>query len=159
MKRLFCLVLSTLALAVLAAPAGADPVAADPYAITPEVGPWVICAASYMGEDSLNLAHQMVEHLRTDYHLPAYLFDRGDAERQAYLEEHRQKEAYYGGIHLPFRHPKFTPSCAVLIGGYPDVESANSALLKVKKLQAPTIKLSSCTGKETKITRTMKWCG
>ena len=143
MKRLLCLVVPAVALAGLVVPARADPVAAaDPYAITPDAGPWVICAASYMGEEAANLSHQMAERLRTDYHLAAYVFDRGDAERQKDLEEHRQKEALWQ-VRLPFRHPQYTPNYAVLIGGFADIDAANAALLKVKKLEAPVLKLSS----------------
>jgi hypothetical protein len=142
MKRLLCLVLPAMALTGLIVAARADPVVADPYAITPEAGPWVICAASYVGEDSSNLSHQMAERLRTDYHLAAYIFDRGDAERQKDYEEHLQEEKAWG-VHLPFRHPRYTPNCAVLIGGFASLEEANAALLKVKKLDAPLVKLSS----------------
>jgi hypothetical protein len=142
MKRLFCLAVSGVALAGLIVPAGADPVAADPYAITAEAGPWVICAASYTGEEAYNLSHQMAERLRKDYHLAAYVFDRGDAERQQDLEAHRKKEQFYG-VKLPFRHPHYTASCAVLIGGFANMDEANAALLKVKKLDAPALKLSN----------------
>jgi hypothetical protein len=142
MRRLFCLAVSGVALAGLIVSAGADPRAADPYAITADAGPWVICAASYIGEEAHNLSHQMAERLRKDYHLAAYVFDRGDAERQQDLEMHRKKEQFYG-VTLPFRHPQYTASCAVLIGGFANMEEANAALLKVKKLEAPALKLSN----------------
>lgn len=131
-----------LVLAVLVRSAAADP-AADPYAVTPEAGAWMICAASYMGEEAPSLAHKLVEQLRAKHRLPAYVFNRGDDEKRKDEEEHKKKEAALGGVHLPFRHPRYTEQCAVLIGGYPDMQAANAALLKVKKLPAPDLKLST----------------
>jgi hypothetical protein len=144
MNRLLCPVGLALALAFPIEPANADPAPADPYAITPDVGPWVICAASYCNGDARYVADQMVEQLRTKHNLPAYVFDRGDAERQKDWEEHLKLERSLGeGVHLPFKHPRYTPSCAVLIGGYPDMESATAALAKVKQLPCPELKLSN----------------
>jgi hypothetical protein len=96
-----------------------------------------------MGEEAPGLARQLVEQLRNRHGLAAYTFDRGDAERQHDLEEHRKLEQAYGGIHLPFRHPRYTPQIAVLIGGYPDLDAANAALARVKKLPPPDIKLTT----------------
>jgi hypothetical protein len=133
----------TLALALIVGPALGNP-PADPYAITPEAGPWVICAASYMNEEAPRLAHLMAEQLRSKYGLQAYVFDRGDAERQQALAEHKKKEAALGpDIHLPFRHPRFNQSCAVLIGGFADLDAANAALSRVRKLKAPELTLSN----------------
>jgi hypothetical protein len=142
MRRGLCLTVPAVALAVLAGLAAADPVAADPYAITPDAGPWVICAASYMGEDASNLAHQLAEQLRTRHGLPAYVFDRGDEEKRRDRAEHAKKEAFYG-VQLPFRHPRYMSQFAVLIGGYPDMDAAKAAMVGVKKLPPPDLKLSN----------------
>ncbi len=141
MKRFSCLLVPAVAVGVFAGLAPADP-AADPLAITPEAGAWVICAGSYMGEEASGLAHQLAEQLRTRHNLPAYIFDRGDDELKQYQEEHRRREAALGpDIHLPFRHPRVTSQFAVLIGGFADIDSANAALAKVKKLPQPDLKL------------------
>jgi hypothetical protein len=133
---------SAAALAGLAAPAAADP--ADRYTITPDVGPWAICVASYVGEEAPNLAHQLAEQLRTRDHLAAYVFDRGDEERKRDWEEHLKKEATLGdGIKLPFKHPRYTQSCAVLIGGFTDMDAATAALQKVRELPEPKLVLSN----------------
>jgi hypothetical protein len=143
MKPLLCLTVPAVVVAVLALSAAAEPVA-DTYAISPDAGPWVICAASFLDGEAIGLAHQLVDQLRSRYHLQAYIFDWGDDEKQKDLEEHRKKEALLGGgIHLPFRHPVYRPSCAVLIGGFSDMESATAALAKVKLLPRPDLKLSN----------------
>src|SRR6266487_4232689 len=63
---------------------------ADPqkdYSVTPEVGTWMICAASYMGETAPKMAHDLVLELRRDpYDLPAFVFNRGAEERRKIQE-------------------------------------------------------------------------
>jgi hypothetical protein len=123
---------------------------ADPtkdYPVTPEVGSWMICAASYMGDDAPKLAHALVLELRSQYDLPAYVFNRGDAERRQMREEsdrkrRQQEEAIrqqglQPGIPLPVRHVRVQEQCAVLIGGYKDIDAARNALEKIKKLPNP----------------------
>jgi hypothetical protein len=141
MKRLLLAVVAVSCVLCVSALDAADP-APDPYAITADAGPWVICAASFMNEEAPGLAHQLAEQLRTKYQLAAYVFDRGDAERQKDLEEHRKREEMYG-VKLPFRHPRYTQTCAVLIGGFQDMDAANAALKKIKTLPAPDLKLST----------------
>src|SRR3989442_15570356 len=71
---------------------------ADPqkdYSVTPEVGTWMICAASYMGETAPKMAHDLVLELRRDYDLPAFVFNRGAEERrkiQEDLENQRRRQ-------------------------------------------------------------------
>jgi hypothetical protein len=120
---------------------------ADPrkdYAITPEVGPWTICAASFMGEDAQMHAHNLVLELRTRCGLPAYVFNHGAEERraqQAELDQQRQQQRRYLeslGLHpdnsLPLRHVRIEDQYAVLIGGYPDIDAAHRELERIKKL-------------------------
>src|SRR5437870_6644752 len=65
-------------------------VEADPnkdYKVTPDVGPWMICATCYEGELATQLGHEMVLELRSRFDLPAYVMNKGEAERRRQLEE------------------------------------------------------------------------
>jgi hypothetical protein len=143
-----------LPVAVVALLAGHDRacarVEADPqkeYVITPGVGPWAICVASFMGEASQQFAHNLVLELRTKYDLPAYVYNRGAEERraqQAELENRRQKQreqlermGAHADIALPVRTVHIEEQYAVLIGGYPDMDTAHSELERIKKMSAP----------------------
>jgi hypothetical protein len=123
---------------------------ADPtkdYPVTPEVGTWMVCAASYMGDDAPKLAHALVLELRGQYDLPAFVFNHGDAERRQMREEldrkrRQQEEALrqqglQPGVPLPPRSVRIQEQCAVLIGGYKDMDAARNALEKIKKLPNP----------------------
>jgi hypothetical protein len=123
---------------------------ADPqkeYNVTPEVGPWMVCAASYMGETAPKMAHALVLELRRDYDLPAFVFNHGAEERKKIEEElqnqrRRQEELLrQQGLHpdqpLRPRGVRIQDQCAVLIGGYKDMETARAALDKIKKLPNP----------------------
>ena len=118
-------------------------VEADPskdYRITPEVGPWVICAASYTGPSAAVLAKQLVLQIRQRDNLPAYYFDRGEKERreqEEYLNQFRQR----AGPDVRLRKVRIPDQYAVLIGGYPDMDSARRALNTVKRLKPPELKL------------------
>src|SRR5262245_3875049 len=122
MKRVFFL--ATLALAGFVVPASAqslvsDLPAKDPNAITPDAGPWVICVASYRGEEARNLAAQMAAQVRERHQMAAYVFDRGDAQMRQDWQEHLQREKACNlppDVHLPFRHPRYPINCAVLVG-------------------------------------------
>jgi hypothetical protein len=145
MKRLLFRTVPALVLGVACVWGGVAPgQQADPYAITPEAGPWVICVTSYMGEEAPGLARQLVEQLRKDHRLPAYVYDRGDAERKEW-EECLKKTTRPGRENVT-RRLQYTQNCAVLIGGFKDMEAANAALPKVKALPAPDLKDS--TGKK-----------
>jgi hypothetical protein len=116
--------------------------ATDPYAVTPEAGPWVICVTSYMGEEAPGLARQLVEQLRRDHHMAAYVFDRGDAEKKEW-EAYLKLSATPGVENPRVRHVRYTQNCAVLIGGFKDFDAANTALAGVKALPEPNLKLST----------------
>jgi hypothetical protein len=149
MKRfLFALAgLAVWALASLAqAPAGADP--NQVYAITPAVGPWTICVASFTGEPAAKLAHDLVVELRTKYRLPAYLYNRGDEQRRQQQwelqEKRRQQEealrrAGLNPVDVPLRNrtARIEEQFAVLVGGYKDMDSASRDLKRIKQLKAP----------------------
>jgi hypothetical protein len=146
-----------LAATVVVRSAPAPRVDADPnqaYPVTPEVGPWMICAAHFNGVSAPQLAHQMVMLIRTNRQmpLPAYVFNYADEERRkqrAILDQ--QAPAFVtpvaapGEIVVPIpRHRlviRVEEQCAVMIGGYPDEKTAHEALLAVKKLPPPALKV------------------
>lgn len=117
-------------------------VEADPskeYRIGPEAGPWMILAASYSGPNAPTLARQLALQLRRRDNLAAWVFNKGEEERQRqrqYLQEmHRLcPEGRTRVVRIP-------EQCAVLIGGFPDMDSATKALKQVKKLDPPRLDL------------------
>ena len=75
-----------LALAAAGAARAAPPVDADPnrdYPVTPEAGPWMICAAYFTGPTAPDLAKQMVQQIRSRYNLPAYVFNYADEDARS----------------------------------------------------------------------------
>ena len=147
-----CLVLAATA-SVRSAPA--PRVDADPnkaYPVTPEVGPWMICAAHFNGVSAPQLAHQMVMLIRSRYNMPAYIFNYADEERKrqrALLEQQAPAfvtpEALPGEVVVPIPRHRLTirveEQCAVMIGGYADEKTAHEALVYVKKLPPPDLKV------------------
>jgi hypothetical protein len=145
--RRFLFALAGLAAAVATVPAQEGTIPRD-YFITPEVGAWTICAASFSGETSIKMACDLVTELRNQYRLKAYLFNRGDQERRQQAQEIEQKrklQALYlrnagldpTDIHLPVRRHRIIDQYVVLIGGYSDMRSARHELDRIKKLQPP----------------------
>jgi len=109
----------------------------SPFAVKPDSGLWMICAAHYTGPYAAYLADQVVQQLR-GRHINCFIFN--------YADEHRRKENEENMRRLHenpdgFR-PRFTrveEQCAVLIGGFKDMESARKALPTVKKLAPPKV--------------------
>jgi hypothetical protein len=136
MKRFLCALAVGLALLALAQRGMSGPrVEADPnklYPITPDVGQWVICAASYMGEDARELARQTIHQLRRRDNLPAYFYDYSEQER-------KDMENYLQG--RKGRKVRIQDQCGVLIGGFKDEKSARDALNDVKRLKMPDLNL------------------
>jgi hypothetical protein len=127
--------LITLAVVALAGHGFAGPrVECDPnklYPITPDVGPWVISAASYMGPNARQLAREVVYQLRRRDNMPAYFFDYSEKEREElanYLKDRKRPG-----------HVRIQDQCGVLIGGYPDADTARKMLTEVKKLKIPDL--------------------
>lgn len=104
-----------------------------PFVITPEAGPWLICVASYSGPEAAQKAHDLVQDIRNRYRLPAYVFNRGEKERQAEQERLRQLKSQMPGGR--FRTVRIEDQYAVLVGGYKDIDSARKALDDIKKLK------------------------
>jgi len=119
----------------------AGPVDTDPnkeYLLTADAGPWLICAASYVGPKSKELAHEMVMQIRHLYHLPAYVLNRGEEERKKQQEEFERLRAQHPDAKGPIRRTRIEDQCAVLVGGYKDIDSAHKALIEFKKLPPPS---------------------
>jgi hypothetical protein len=140
-RSLFALV-GVAAVLAAAGPGQAAPrVEADPnneYRVTPDAGPWLIIVKSYQGPQGRQLAHDLILLVRRRDNLPAYLFVRGEEER-------RQQEAYIANIRRlcpdverpRIRRVRIEEEYAVLVGGYPDIDSARRALDGVKRLKPP----------------------
>ncbi len=113
------------------------------YAVTPEAGPWLICAASYQGDSAPELAFLLCGYLRQK-HYPAYVYNRGTAERKKLQDELDQWRSDHPGMprRLMLAHPQ-EEQLAVLIGGFKDVDAARAQLDKVRKWDLPDIKLQS----------------
>jgi hypothetical protein len=113
------------------------------YAVAAEAGPWMICVASYQGESAPELAYQLCTYLRQK-HQPAYVYNRGSAERKKLQDELDQQQKLCPG--LPRRrklaHPE-EEQLAVLLGGFRDIDAANAQLKRVRAWDLPDIKLKS----------------
>lgn len=138
MKRLMCVVILGL---IAASPTVAAPVDANPtsdYTIRPEAGPWMIYVHSYTGPKAKELAHEMCLEIRSKYNLPAWIFNRGEEERQKqreYVEKIRNLTDQTPGARIRVVH--IEEQCAVLVGGYKDMDAARSALDGIKRLKPP----------------------
>jgi hypothetical protein len=132
---LACLVIGV---AANSAPARTE---ADPnkeYAITPEAGPWMILVTTYVGSEAPQLAHQMILEIRSRYDLPAYLVNRGAEQRRKQQDELDQVRKQFPNYTGPIRHTRVQEQCAVLVGGYKDMDAAHRALREIKKLPPPS---------------------
>lgn len=125
------------------------------FAITPQAGQWVVLVASFMGEQSGQLAYDFTLELRQHYHLNAYIYNRSadqrreaEADRQKTIQHEMEIVREHGGdpeqvhLHVPRIHVQ--DQYAVVIGGYPDVDAAHDALLKIRKLPPPSKRFMDC---------------
>lgn len=129
------------------APAAPDPT--REYLVTPAQGSWMVCVAYYSGEDAPIDAVRLVQELWTGYQMRAFIFNYGAEERRKEMEHRkeviRQKLEYLRKMnvepdpHLKIRvpHMHIEEQCAVLVGGFKDIESARRALDAIKKLKPP----------------------
>jgi hypothetical protein len=118
-------------------------------AVQPGCGPWMICLHWYSGPEAPKLARDMVMELRSnpDYQLPAYVFTKGVEECQAelkraaeYVQRERARLAAAGcpaDTHIRVPMVRYEIQCAVLVGGYKDMDAAHRALEQLKKLKPP----------------------
>jgi hypothetical protein len=116
---------------------------ADGYEVSAQLGPWMICVASFTGPESPAEARRLADHLRERDKLPAYVFNWADDARQKEKEEYERRLAElrkeHPGATIPFKHTRHNDYCAVLVGGYPDLDAANAALARIKKLPPPEV--------------------
>jgi hypothetical protein len=127
------------------------PAGASAYTVTPQAGPWMICVASYSGPPSQGLAEELAQEIRTQFHLPAFVFNRSAEEKQReqdriasiraaqkkYLEEHNLP----ADTRLPpVKTVRIEDQYAVVVGGYKDDAAARKTLDDIRKLQ-PSQKL------------------
>jgi len=98
-----------------------------------------------------HLAIEFVSVLRRDYKLPAYMFNRGDEERKKEEErverERKQREELFRqlGGELPRKTYRkrllhIQDQYIVLVGGYPDQDSARRDLDRIRKFDLPADK-------------------
>jgi hypothetical protein len=148
MKRLLFALAGLAVLALVST--GQARVEADPnqeYNITPADGEWMILIASYRGELAAQQAHTLVLEMRSEYGLPAFVFDRSAIEREEQrkdieaqkheIQQWMQAHGCQSNQALPVRVRRIEEQRAVLIGGYKDMETARRALDEIRKLPPP----------------------
>jgi hypothetical protein len=139
-RALFVLAgLACVGLAVIAR-AGVEADPGKEYVVNPQIGAWVICAATYRGDDAPELARKLVRELRSHYNLAAWVWDKGEEERQKQRDRWRQLHEQYKDAQVPLRGYHIEEQCAVLIGGYKDMDAARRELDRIKNLKPPSDK-------------------
>jgi hypothetical protein len=130
-------------------PAGIEPersrtpaAPANPYPLPADAGPWLICAAHYIGFDGATLAKQLVEELRNKHNLKAWIYNRGEEERRKQDEEwQRYKAQFPPDTPLRRRGVRIQDEWAILVGNFPDFKAASEFLPTIKDLPIPNLKL------------------
>lgn len=128
----------------------------SPYAVTPAAGHWLICVPiNYSGNTGGQLANDLVTELRSHYRLPAYLYNKGTAERQkeqARIDQLRHQQQDFLKQMGVTEMPKFRiktvhieDEYVVLIGGpkngWRTMDEATKALKDIRGLKQPSAKL------------------
>jgi hypothetical protein len=113
--------------------------------VTPESGAGMIFIYSYDEAKGPSLARALALELRQNYQLPAFVWNYGDDERKAELkrvqeEMERRKEAMRragltGEVRIRVPHMKVRVQCAVLVGGYRDIDAARRDVERIRKLK------------------------
>src|SRR5262249_13524707 len=113
--------------------------------VTPAQGPWMICIASYTGPESPQLARLLATELRGAYKLSAFVWNHGSEERRKedervkqLLEQQRKFYTEMGvapETKIRVKRMHIDEQCAVLVGGYKDVETARRTLDLIKKMK------------------------
>ena len=70
------------------------PVGRSALTVSPQAGPWMICAASFGGPESRGMAEELATEIRSHYHLPSYVFNRTAEERRVEKERVTLKAEY-----------------------------------------------------------------
>src|SRR5262245_24484045 len=140
MQRHFAWALVVICLVAGTSRAGVE---ADPnkeYPICPEAGPYMICVTSYVGDKAPELAHEMVLEIRSRFNLNAYVLNKGADEKRKQREEAARKRAEFfsafpdANVPVRMRVTRIEEQCAVLVGGFKDMGTAERALKDVRKL-------------------------
>src|SRR5205823_209829 len=118
----------------------------------PEAGPWLILIHSYTEPNAPSLARALALELRGEnFRLPAYVWNYGEKERKEELERVRQErerqkeliqqarrylppDAEVAPVPIRVQKMLLRVQCAVLVGGYRDVETARRELERLRKL-------------------------
>jgi hypothetical protein len=108
---------------------------ATEYIVTPDAGPWMVCVASYTGENAGAQAHDLVLEIRQKYKLPAFLLNRSAELRAQQEAELRRLREEAPGRRI--KTVRIEDQFAVLVGGYKDMEAAHKAQTSIKNLPAP----------------------
>ncbi len=121
-------------------------VEADPnkeYLVTAKEGPWMIYVASYRGPEDhedpalrpREMARRLVHELRSEYKLPAYMYNRTAERRREQAKALAEWHRKYGDA--PARKIRIPDEWAVLVGNYKDMDDAAKALARLKKQPPP----------------------
>src|ERR1043166_2611300 len=102
--------------------------------VTKDVGPWMILVMSYSGPEAAQRARKFVEIARTNYKLPAYVFNYGAEEKAKELERVRKlieerkealkKEGLDTTLPIRVKVAHIDEHVGILIGGFPTQEAA-----------------------------------
>jgi hypothetical protein len=123
------------------------------YTVTPQAGPYLICATCYnghaFGDKAQTLAEELVREIRTRYGLQAYVFNHATEQRRQekeridrQLADWRKRAAEAGALPEskppPVKTHHIYDQYAVFVGipgGYKDQETARKDLDRIRKLQ------------------------
>jgi hypothetical protein len=109
------------------------------YTITPQAGQWMVCATCFVGPLAPQLAREMVEEIRSQHRVPAYIWNKGEEEKLKERERLRKIHEQYGDVanSVKLHTIRIKDECAVLVGGFKDQESAAKALRLIKAWPTP----------------------
>jgi hypothetical protein len=132
--------------------------AGENYEVTAGLGPWLILLTSYTdtfadGEgaatkDGQEMAIKLVKELRSQYRLPAYIYNYTDPERKEeetrvrqLIDQQRKYLAQIGDLSttatIHVRRRRFRDNYGVFVGGYASREAAEKEMKRIKKLPPP----------------------
>ena len=122
----------------------------QPIEITQDKGPWMIMCASFVGEEGLQQAKELVHELRSEYGVEAYLhaknFDFSHTVAGIGWEKYTRADGTesYRQPRMRAAHSDSFEEYAVLVGNFssPQEGKAQRALEQIKRLKPKTIEVS-----------------
>lgn len=97
----------------------AKPIASETFALSEEDGPWLILAATFVGENSKQRADKLVREIRSKHRLPAYTYrEKFDFTGKLNSNNRRSKPMRYAN---QYQYEAY----AVLVGEYDTVQHRN----------------------------------